>query len=88
MKKQLQVLGLVKLPSGRFKFSGEELHNYTLPLSPPEHYPRVHFITSNRWDETGYYRLIEIHVDIVRHTQTEVFHPAIDRIAKIIKHTK
>ncbi len=89
IKKQLKTQGLLRIPD---QYNGK-WHNYTLPLNPPKHYPRLHVITTgaieNRLNDykMPHLRLLEVHVDIMPHSHTEHFHEAITMVQRIIKNT-
>lgn len=90
VKKQLKGQGMLRLPDSH----KGHWHNYSLPLFPPNHYPRLHIITTSAGNQNeikdNYYhlRLLEVHVDVSRHTHTEHIHKAIDMVQNIIKGTK
>lgn len=73
-------LKVIRLPNTRTNRLKTKLKNYSLPLNPPNFYPRVHFIT--RPIKKGGL-LLEFHVDISRHL-SDYFHPKIDKIKNII----
>lgn len=81
VKKQL---GLVKLED-KINYKGYIKKCYTLPIKPNRFYPRFHFETQFI---SKYRHIVDIHIDWVRHTESDGFHPLIDELVEKINNIK
>ena len=83
-KKAKNQLGVKRL-ADKVNYKGLVKHSYVLSVIKGKRYPRYHFETQF----IDYYKhIIDIHIDWIPHTESDSFHPLIDKIVSKINAIK